>query len=239
MLALAALALAALPGCTRVLPISSDQIGALRDRSACVSPLTSLTGAGTSFFVTQDWGLTAAHVVSDAPPGARISITRYDTGQRVDLGLAMPPGARWDDRAPEQDWAVLYRVDKSDPAPMPCVTPIDPSYQPQIGDVLFTVGLLREDFESAPRDRRLRTLRLRVVEPPQDRDASDELIWMRWPHDFAPKGFSGGPVYRETASGELVAIGLNIQAAQRGFRWWLVARKITPDMVRYAERVAR
>lgn len=236
---LLALGLALLPGCTRVLPISSDQIRSLRDRSACVLPLTSVTGAGTSFFVTEDWGLTAAHVVSDAPPGARISITRYDTGQRVDLGLAMPPGARWDDRTPEQDWAVLYRADKNAPAPLPCVTPIDTAYEPQMGDELFTVGLLREDFESDPQDRSIRTLRLKIVEPPQDRDASDELIWMRWPHDFAPKGFSGGPVYRETASGELVAVALNIQAAQRGFRWWLVARRITPDMVRFAQRTSR
>jgi hypothetical protein len=62
---------------------------------------------------------------------------------------------------------------------------------------------------------------------------------MRWPHDFAPKGFSGGPVYRETETGELVAVGLNIQAAQRGWTWWLVARRLTPEMVEFAQRASR
>jgi len=228
-----------LAGCTTILPISEDQLSRMRDRSACVLPLTSVTGAGTSFFVTEDWGLTAAHVVDDAPPGAHITITRYDTGERVDLALAVPQRARWDDRRAEDDWAVLYRVNPLGPPPLPCVTPIDTAYAPQIGDELFTVGLLREDFESAPEDRSIRTLRLRVVEPPPDREPSDKLIWMRWPHDFAPKGFSGGPVYRESASGELVAVGLNIQAAQRGWNWWLVARRLTPEMVRFAERASR
>ncbi len=233
------LALLLISGCTRVLPISSDQMLHLRDRSGCVLPLTSVTGAGTSFFVTESWGLTAAHVVDDAPPGAHITITRYETGESVDLALAFPHGARWDERAPEQDWAVLYRADRAAPAPLPCVTPIDTAYTPRVGDELFTVGMLREDFERAPQDRSIRTLRLRVVEPPPDRETSDKLIWMRWPHDFAPKGFSGGPVYRESETGELVAVGLNIQAAQRGWTWWLVARRLTPEMVRFAERASK
>ena len=237
--AFALLATVQLVGCTTVLPISDDQLSRMRDRSACVLPLTSVTGAGTSFFVTENWGLTAAHVVDDAPPGAHITITRYDTGRRVDLALALPQRARWEDRAPEDDWAVLYRADPTAPPPLACVTPIDPYFIPEIGAELFTVGLLREDFDSAPEDRLIRTLRLRVVEPPPDRDTSPELIWMRWPHDFAPKGFSGGPVYAQDDSGELVAVGLNIQAAQRGWSWWLVARRITPEMVSFAERASR
>ncbi|MFI4896816.1 MAG: trypsin-like peptidase domain-containing protein, partial [Phycisphaerales bacterium JB059] len=229
----------ALAGCTRVLPVSEDQLTRMRASSACVLPLTSLTGAGTSFFVTEDWGLTAAHVVDDTPPGARIAVTHFETGRAVELALAIPETADWQDRDPKDDWAVIYRPDHASPPPLPCTTPIDTAYRPSAGDELFTVGLLREDFENAPEDRQIRTLRLRVVDPPPDRAPSDELIWMRWPHDFAPKGFSGGPVYRESESGELVAIGLNIQAAQRGFRWWLVAKRLTPEMVEFAQRASR
>ncbi|MEZ6242605.1 MAG: serine protease [Phycisphaerales bacterium] len=228
LLALLALALS---GCAQQLPLSDEQLARVRDRAQAIMPISTPTSFGTSFFVTPEWALTAAHVVDDAPRGARISVELGDTGEELPLSLALPPGAENPDRLGVDDWAVLYRHASSD---IPFLhTPINPSLAPTPGQDVFAVGL--SGFDEQGDERRGRAMRLRVTHAPLSQDHSPDLIWMRWPYRFAPHGFSGGPLFAEDADGELVAVGVIIHVYYRGWTWWLVARRISDEMVRFAE----
>jgi len=231
----AVLALLALSGCARQLPLSDEQLARVHDRAQAIMPISTPTSFGTSFFITPGWALTAAHVVDDAPRGARISVERGDTGEELPLTLALPPGAENPDRAGVDDWAVLYRHAADD---IPFLhTPIDPARAPAPGEDVIAVGL--SGFDAGAEERLGRAMRLRVTSAPLTQDHSPDLIWMKWPHKFAPHGFSGGPVFAEGEGGELIAVGVIIHVYYRGWTWWLVARRITDEIVEFAEERAR
>lgn len=230
------LAVACLTGCARQLPLSDEQLARVRARTPAIMPITTPTSVGTSFFITPGWALTAAHVVEDAPVGARISVERGDTGETLPLSLALPPGADDPDRAGIDDWAVLYRPHSITDPDIPFLrTPIDPSLEPRSGDDVFAVGLSWFDSETEGVERRARAMRLRVTNAPVAGERSPDLIWMKWPYNFAPHGFSGGPVYADDERGELVAVGVIIHVYYRGWTWWLVARRISDEVVEFAE----
>ncbi len=230
----------AMGACARQLSLSDEQLERVRARTPAIMPITTPTSVGTSFFITPGWALTAAHVVDDAPEGARISVERGDTGERLPLSLALPPGADDPDREGVDDWAVLYRPHSITDPDIPFLrTPIDTSIEPAPGEDVFAVGLSWYDSQTQGVERRARAMRLRVTRAPVAGQDSHDLIWMKWPHRFAPHGFSGGPVYAEDDRGELVAVGVIIHVYYRGWTWWLVARRISDEIVEFAESRSR
>lgn len=199
----------------------------------CVIPIHSGTNHGTIFFPTPGWGLTAAHAVDFVTEehAFTISVDGSDTGLR--LKMAAPEGALDPDRPAELDWAVLRT--QGDAGPFGgCGLTLAPEHQPAIGDAVFPVGLLWADFEAYEEKNELRAFQLEVSGPMPGASARDDVIWMRWPFEVAPNGFSGGPVFA-MVDGELAVVGITILAIFQGDDAWLVARRVDDEVIAFAE----
>lgn len=218
-------------------PISSTPTQAELDRleavGACIYPIKSATSEGSIFFPTPTWGLTAGHCLEDAPDGAKITFRVAGVDSPLELQIDAKSGALDKDRDPDDDWAVLRVVGEGDNPVGDCAMTLDAEHRPKPGEVVYTLGLLAPDFKEYDESGEVRVFRLIASGPPRGETDRETFVWMRWPHDFAPHGFSGGPVYADV-EGELRVIGLNIMAIQREGKWWVVARRLTPEVVAYA-----
>lgn len=199
----------------------------------CVIPIHYEDRHGTIFFPNSRWGVTAAHAVDFIAEDQvfTINIDGADTGLR--LSLAAPEGALEQGRDARLDWAVLRT--QGDPGPFGgCDLKLAPDSGITPGDVMFPVGLLGADFATYGERGELRVFRLEASEPMPGATASEELIWMRWPFDTAPNGFSGGPVF-VVLDGEPVIVGITVLAVFQGDEAWLIARRVNDEVIRFAD----
>lgn len=199
----------------------------------CVIPIHSASNHGTIFFPTSEWGLTAAHAVDFITEEQEFAISTdgSDTGLR--LRMAAPEGALEEGRSAELDWAVLRT--QGDAGPLGgCDLTLAPDYELKQDEVVFPVGLLGVDFAAYAGAGELRMYRLQITDPMPGVTADDDLIWMRWPFQTAPKGFSGGPVFAMVDDAPAI-VGITVQAVFQGEYAWLVARRINSEVIDFAQ----